>query len=290
MTGHSLGAGYAIFVGTHAVARRGAAAVADRLGITIFGVPNWGPQSARYYRLTPHVLDRLVTGYTALNDPVRTNGGVDRVGISNFLPPFEGLGCLASLFNPVAAHWPTTYMTALGLPSWLTQRQKSAIMEAVSREFITGDSYDAGYGPAGRTPLIVQASEANDILRGMAGNDRLIGRGGRDELRGGPDQDWFVFLRPSDSGPSPATADRILDFSAEDRLDLAHMDADTTTPGQQSFVRIAARPFAAPGQVTTWSEGETTWIAGNVDRDSGADFMIGLTGVHTLTAPHLFLE
>lgn len=146
VTGHSLGAGYAQFVGTEAIARHGIDAVAARVTIVAFGVPNWGPQAARYYHVGPHVLDGLFVGYTALNDPVRTNGGTERVGTSHFLPPFTGLSGFASMFNAVAAHWPTTYMSALGLPDWLTAEQKSACIEAASKLFITGNSYDPRYG------------------------------------------------------------------------------------------------------------------------------------------------
>ena len=153
VTGHSLGAGYAEFVGTEAVARHGTSAVASRVDIVAFGVPNWGQQSARYFHVDPDVLDHLITGYTALNDPVITNGGTQHVGAYHVLPPFTGLTGLGSMFNKVAAHWPTTYMSALGLPDWLTPEQKAACMATVSQLFITGNSFDPRYGrrqPAGR--------------------------------------------------------------------------------------------------------------------------------------------
>ena len=146
VTGHSLGSGYAQFVGTEAVARHGITAVAARVDIVAFGVPNWGSQSARYFHVGPHVLDPLFTGYTALNDPVITNGGTQRVGVSHFLPAFTGLSGFSSMFNKVAAHWPTTYISALGLPDWLTPEQKAACIATVSHLFITGNSYDPSYG------------------------------------------------------------------------------------------------------------------------------------------------
>jgi hypothetical protein len=145
VTGHSLGAGYAQFVGTEAVARHGLAAVKARVSIVAFGVPNWGPQSARYFKVGPHVLDTLFTGYTAQNDPVITNGGTTRVGIAHILPPFTGLIGVASVLNGVAAHWPTTYMRALGLPAWLSPEQQAFCIRTVSDRFITGRSDDPGY-------------------------------------------------------------------------------------------------------------------------------------------------
>jgi hypothetical protein len=146
VTGHSLGAGYAQFVGTEAIARHGLQAVRSRVKIVAFGVPNWGPQAARYFGVGPHVLDSVFTGYTASNDPVITNGGTERVGITHVLPAFTGLTGFSSHFNAIAAHWPTTYMTALGLPDWLTKEQKRRAIEKVSAMFITGNSYDPNYG------------------------------------------------------------------------------------------------------------------------------------------------
>lgn len=148
VTGHSLGAGYAQFVGTEAIARHGMAAVTARLDIVAFGVPNWGPQSARYFHVAPHVLDPLFTGYTAQNDPVITNGGTEHVGRYHILPPFTGLTGFGAMFNGVAAHWPTTYISALGLPDWLTAQQKADCVRVISGLFITGNSYDPRYGRA----------------------------------------------------------------------------------------------------------------------------------------------
>lgn len=284
VTGHSLGAGYAQFVGTAAITRHGRAAVAARVRIVGFGVPNWGPQSARYFRVAPDALDGLFTGYTALNDPVITNGGVARVGVSVFLPPVSGLTGLGAWVTRVAAHWPTTYMLALGLPDWLTPAQRDACIRAVSDRFITGESRAPGYGPAGGTPLIVQGSGHGEVLAGAAGDDLIAGGGGRDVLRGGAGNDRFALLAASDSGPDPARADRVVDFRAGDRIDLSFLDADRGRPGRQRFGLAAGRAFDAPGQVTSWVDGDTTWVAGNVDADPGADFLIGIDGAHRLTA------
>ncbi|WP_159869374.1 M10 family metallopeptidase C-terminal domain-containing protein [Novosphingobium sp. 9U] len=283
VTGHSLGAGYAIFAGMDAVARHGKDAVASRLSIVAFGVPNWAPQSARYFRLSPRALDAVFTGYTALNDPVITNGGTDRVGISNFLPPLTGPTGFSSMFNVVAAHWPTAYMTSLGLPDWLTPGQKAASIARVSKLFITGAGEDTKYGPPGSLPLVVEGSARDDAITGGSGDDWIAGHGGRDRLRGGGGNDRFVFLRPTDSRPGADTADQILDFGPGDRIDLSRMDADATKEGRQPFTPVSSRVFTPPGQVTTWSDGATTWIAGNVDRDPAADFLIEVTGLRRLT-------
>ncbi|VWX46765.1 conserved hypothetical protein [Novosphingobium sp. 9U] len=290
VAGHSLGAGYALFVGMEAVAAHGREAVNSRLSITVFGVPNWGPQSARYFGVDPHALDRVVTGYTALNDPVITNGGTDRTGVSVFLPAFKGLTGFKSMFNAVAAHWPTTYMTSLGLPSWLSPQQKAAYVKTVGTLLISGNSVDPNSGPPGRLPIIVEGSAQDDSISGTAGDDVIAGRGGRDLLRVGAGHDRFLYLEALDSGPAPERADRILDFAPGDRIGLSRMDADSSSPGRQSFTLIPARPFTAPRQLAVWSDGKATWIAGNVDRDNAADFLIQLDGDHHLSAADFVLE
>jgi hypothetical protein len=283
VTGHSLGAGYAIFAGMDAVAKHGKDAVASRLDIVAFGVPNWAPQSARHFGLSPHALDGMFTGYTALNDPVITNGGTDRIGVSNFLPPFTGLTGFSSMFNVVAAHWPTAYMTSLGLPDWLMPDQKAASIARVSKLFITGASEDPNYGPPSTLPMVVEGSAGDDVITGGSGDDWIAGHGGHDRMRGGAGNDRFVFLNQADSRPGPETADQILDFEQGDRIDLSRMDGDVSKEGRQRFALVSSRGFTAPGQVTSWSDGRTTWIAGNVDRDPAADFLIEVSGIRRLT-------
>jgi hypothetical protein len=284
VTGHSLGAGYSQFVGAEAVATHGLSAVTARVDILSFGVPNWGPQSARFYGIPDHAIDPLFTGYTALNDPVITNGGTDRVGISNFLPPFTGLPLVYSALNSVAAHWPTTYITALGLPGWLGNAEQAAVISALNAQFVTKNSYDPNYGPAGTLPLIVQGGAGADTVTGSDGDDMIVGLGGQDILRGGAGLDRFMFVTSTDSGTTAEAADRIVDFQPGDRIDFSRMDADSTRLGTQSFSLVAGRNFSRPGQIATWTENGETWVAGNIDADPAADFLIRVNGIRTLTA------
>lgn len=290
VTGHSLGAGYAEFVGTEAVARHGIGAASARMSIVAFGAPNWGFQSAAYHHVDPSALNRLFTAYTALNDPVITNGGTARVGVSNYLPPFDGLTGLASIANVIAAHWPTTYMTALGLPNWLTPAQKLSCIEAVSDKFITGNSFDPAYARGEGFRLVVQGSVGDDRLVGTADADVLAGMRGRDVLVGGGGADRFLYLNPDESGPAIADADEITDFEAGNRIDLSAMDADVTRPGRQGFKLVKGRVFSAPAQVAWWMDGGNTIVAGNVDSDRAPDFHIVLRGRHPALAGNFILH
>jgi hypothetical protein len=62
------------------------------------------------------------------------------------------------------------------------------------------------------------------------------------------------------------------------------MDGNQALPGQQGFALVSGPGFTAPGQVRSWIAGGTTWVAGNVDADIAADFLIRIDGVHRLDA------
>ena len=291
VTGHSLGAGFSQIVAAEAIAAHGTEAVAARASFTGFGVPNWGVKAEAYYGLEAHTLDPFFTGYSARNDPTLSNGGTDRVGVAYLLPAFVGLDGANAALNPIAAHWPTTYISALGLPGWLTTAEQAAVTSTLANGFVEGlaDPRDPDYGPPGTLDLTVKGSAIGEVLSGMAGDDLIFGGGGRDTLKGGSGADRFAFTAVTDSGATAATADRILDFGIGDRIDLSGMDGNATAPGQQGFTLIAGRIFTAPGQVATWTSGGTTWVAGNVDADNAADFLIRLDGTHRLDASDFLL-
>lgn len=55
--------------------------------------------------------------------------------------------------------------------------------------------------------------------------------------------------------------------------------------GNQAFSFIAAQTFTgAAGELRSWSNATTTFVAGDVDGDGAADFAIVLNGVVTLAA------
>jgi len=98
------------------------------------------------------------------------------------------------------------------------------------------------YGGSGNDALI--GSNTNDGLVGGAGNDVLIGLGGKDTLIGGLGADRFTYGSVGQS-PVGAGADRITDFSHAqgDRIDLAGIDANSVTAGDQAFAFIGAAAF-----------------------------------------------
>ena len=116
-----------------------------------------------------------------------------------------------------------------------------------------------------------------DTLIGGAGNDTLVGGSGADVLTGELHADRFVFSALADSGPG--TPDLITDFlHGTDVIDLSAIDANTSSNGNQAFA-FGGQSSNVVARSVTWSEsGGNTLIQADVNGDTTADLLIGLTG------------
>lgn len=84
------------------------------------------------------------------------------------------------------------------------------------------------------SPNNLVGNVGNNGLFGGDGADNLTGAGGADSLTGGAGADTFVFLALTDS--QVGAYDTIQDFvSGTDKINLAAIDADTATAGDQAF-------------------------------------------------------
>ena len=138
-------------------------------------------------------------------------------------------------------------------------------------ELIGGDGRDMLAGDNGDDGLAGGAGD--DRLDGGGGNDRLDGGAGEDLLWGGSGRDVFAF---GETGGD----DVIIDFRrGEDRIDLSAIDADLGSEGRQSFTFIGDAAFTAAGQLRSYAEGDARFVAGDVDGDFVADFVIQTGGV-----------
>ncbi len=284
--GHSLGAGYSEYVCAYALATYGAAATDARADFVGFGAPNWQQSAALHYGLDARALDGHFTGYTAANDPVRVNG-VATAGIDYVLPAYDGAQVFA--LNPIGAHSPTTYMSALGTPAWMDPATTQYVIAQAYAGYGT-PLYGNGYARPQPIPLTINGDGAADMLIGLAGDDVVTGGAGTDVMTGGAGADRFVF-NAGDSGATAATADRITDFSrAEgDKIDLSAVDARPDLLLEQHLTFVPGGHFTAPGQVTSWVDGNTTWVAVNLNADPAPEMLIRLDGVVTLTAADFVL-
>jgi hypothetical protein len=284
VTGHSLGTGYTQYVLAYALAKHGAAATDARADFLGFGAPNWLASAAAHFGVDPVIAAARMVDFTADNDPVLLNGVV-RIGINNHLPAFTGLRGVGSALDPIAAHFPTTYAAALGLPDWLSESDAAAATAALSAQFQTGDSISPTYGPAGWLPLTIDASAGAEWLQGLGGGDRLIGHEGADVMTGGAGADTFVYVTRDDSGTTPSTEDRITDFSQSesDRIDLAALAT------QRPLVFVGGAAFNGAGQVRVRYDGGDTVVEISLDGSGRPDTTIRLTGRIPLAAADFVL-
>jgi Ca2+-binding RTX toxin-like protein len=127
--------------------------------------------------------------------------------------------------------------------------------------------------------------EAN-FLDGGAGDDWLNGSWGADILRGGSGRDRFIF-----DSVGNADGDRVLDFSVrDDKLDFSAIDANTNMAGDQAFTWLGTKEFTgSAGQLRTYMQDGSTFVAGDVNGDGIPDFVVALTGSIALNATHMFL-
>lgn len=149
-----------------------------------------------------------------------------------------------------------------------------------------GSGSDSIYGGADND-ILTGGADA-DTLYGEAGTDTLTGGSGRDMLYGGAGNDIFAF-DDGDSGATVATADRIMDFAAGDRIDLSAIDAivmDSTTP----FSFIGTSGFSqTAGELRYQFVGGETYISGDTNGDGIADVLIRVQGNIALTAADFIL-
>lgn len=135
----------------------------------------------------------------------------------------------------------------------------------------------AKYGIGNALNNTLMGNDAANVLNGGAGDDIIIGGLGQDALAGGSGADTFVFQSILDSTVS--MSDRITDLTAEDRIDLSRIDADTTRNGDQAFALVDAFSGQA-GQATLTYQGGVTFLNLDVNGDGVSDFLLRIQGDH----------
>ena len=165
--------------------------------------------------------------------------------------------------------------------------------EGDSDRLYGGDASDVLHGGDGNDTLLGEA--AGDDVIGGRGDDLLVGGQGADGNSGGAGRDLFYF-----GSASHANGDWIHDFHQweGDRIDLHNIDAKESpwySPfdgGTQRFSWRGDTGGAALGKGElgyVHSDG-TTYVYGNTDGDSAAEFTIGLTGTLYLQSTDFILS
>lgn len=123
----------------------------------------------------------------------------------------------------------------------------------------------------------------NDVLFGGNGHDFIKGGAGQDRVQGNGGQDTFYFRSLDDVDRGSLRRDIIGDFTNDvDTLDLSHIDADTTTAGDQAFDLIGRAGFSDAGQLRLqWSDGRIV-LQADVNGDGIIDFEIELRNLASI--------
>jgi len=126
-------------------------------------------------------------------------------------------------------------------------------------------------------------SSKADRFKGDAGPNWFEGGLGKDIYTGGGFPDTYVFKTVKDS-PAGAGRDVIKDFApGQDVIDVSDIDADGTTPGQQSFRWVGKAKLTGAAQLGYQVSGGNTIVRASTDADPKAELEIELTGVKNLT-------
>ncbi|MDX2157451.1 MAG: peroxidase family protein [Hyphomicrobiaceae bacterium] len=144
---------------------------------------------------------------------------------------------------------------------------------------LTGGGSKDGTGNALDNAIV--GNNATNWLDGAAGADILTGGNGLDYLTGGLGDDNFYYANLSQSGVTSATRDRILDFTAGDRIWLNAIDANSTIGGDQAFVLDSGGSFSA-GEIRQTVFGSNLLVEINTNNSAAAELSILLLGRNTL--------
>jgi Ca2+-binding RTX toxin-like protein len=132
--------------------------------------------------------------------------------------------------------------------------------------------------------------KGSDAIEGFGGNDYIYGGRGADILVGGNGRDTFDYNSIRDSGTSATTADIILDFRINDKIDLSSIDANTRASKNQAFKFIGLKDFTnKAGELRYTKFSSETVIEGDVNGDGQADFSILLDDRVTMTKDYFIL-
>ena len=140
---------------------------------------------------------------------------------------------------------------------------------------------DSLYGRDGDDRLY--GGSGDDEMDGGGGDDILMGGGGHDTMYGGSGADEFEFTQ-WDLGET----DTIAEFLATegDLIDVARIDADTSTDGDQAFAFIGGDGFSnTPGELR-FADGQ---LQGDVNGDGEAELLVAMPNNDTLYAGDFLL-
>jgi Ca2+-binding RTX toxin-like protein len=155
---------------------------------------------------------------------------------------------------------------------------------------LTGFGAINGTGNAGAN--VINGNSAANSLSGLGGADTFDGGAGQDICTGGSGADTFLFQDGDFAGLTTSTCDAITDFSQAggDLIDLSLVDGNTNLAGDHALAFIGGAAFGGTaGELRYEQIDGNTYLQGDTDGDSIADFLIRLDGLHTVQAADLLI-
>jgi Ca2+-binding RTX toxin-like protein len=226
--------------------------------------PTTSPTTSTAYLSSPTIVG------TAGSDTLNGTGGVDRMDGREGNDSLSGSGGADVLSGGAGIDMASYHWSGAGVDVDLTRATQ--LYGDAHGDTLIGIEQVGGSGHADT----LRGDAGANLLDGRGGNDVLNGRGGADVLTGGAGADRFVFDSAAD-----ANGDRIIDWGTGDILDLRGIDANANLTGVQGFTQIGSQNFSkVAGQLRTFTEGTDTYVAGDVNGDGIADFMISLAGTN----------
>ena len=287
--GHSGGSATTGWLLAHSLKNYGEAATDERADFTGFGSVPWSDQAMLYHGLESDAFEGRFEFYLVKNDYAQYVGASESYAGTMYVLP-ERIGTIAPVTGTVESHNWNVYAIGLGLPDWMTDEEKVAVYQKA------GTTSAEGYTEPGMAELTAYGDTAGNNLAGLGANDTFIGGLGADTMTGNGGDDVFQWTDLVQTGATSATADVIADFSAGDRLDFSAIDALqhywgglTPDTSNGAFTFIGSAEFTGPGQIRTYIDGKTTFVAGNVDGDRDADFLLAINGRATLNPTDFIL-
>ena len=123
----------------------------------------------------------------------------------------------------------------------------------------------------------IRGTNGNDTLTGTAAPDLFLIGKGIDSITGGAGTDVFRFL-PTALGATNQVSILDLNRAANERLDLANIDAIATTLANDAFTFIGTAAFSGtPGELRWQDQGATRLIQANTNTNPAADLTILVT-------------